>query len=167
MKWWVYLILILLLGLIVFVVCLVVNFRNSVVNRKENIEQAKSRIRILKAKYLQVLRKVGTTQKDSNDAQGGAYYTANKNGGGRFIGGAIGAVDSNFEEVGKLVVSLANEYQSAQQNLNNLVNKYNVYITAFPRIILTKIFGFKKEEYIDSENLDESTRLSGFDEDDI
>lgn len=121
----------------------------------------------LKAKYLQVLRKVGTTQKDSNDAQGGAYYAANRNGGGRFIGGAIGAVDSNFEEVGKLVVSLANEYQSAQQSLNELVNRYNVYITAFPRIILTKIFGYKKENYVDSGNLAASTKLSGFDDKDI
>ena len=165
MKWWGYLILLLVIA--GFLAYYLMRFRNKVVNQKEGIEKAKSRVRILKAKYLQVLRKVGTTQKDANDAQGGAYYTANRNGGGRFIGGAIGSVDSNFEEVGKLVVSLANEYQSAQQSLNELVNRYNVYITAFPRVILTRIFGFKKEEYIDSENLNESTRLSGFDEDDI
>lgn len=167
MKWWVYLILIVILGLIVCTVYWLINFRNTAVRQRECIETAKSRVRILKAKYLQVLRKVGTTQKESNDAQGGAYFTANKNGGGKFIGGAIGSVDSNFEEVGKLVVSLANEYQSAQQNLNELVNRYNVYITTFPRVILTKIFGFKKEEYVDSGNLSESTKLSGFDEHDI
>ena len=165
MKWWGYLILLLVIA--GFLAYYLMRFRNKVVNQKEDIEKAKSRVRILKAKYLQVLRKVGTTQKDSNDAQGGAYYAANRNGGGRFIGGAIGAVDSNFEEVGKLVVSLANEYQSAQQNLNELVNRYNVYITAFPRIILTKIFGYKKENYVDSGNLAASTKLSGFDDKDI
>lgn len=93
MKWWGYLILLLVIA--GFLTYYLMKFRNKVVNQKEDIEKAKSRVRILKAKYLQVLRKVGTTQKDSNDAQGGAYYTANKNGGGRFIGGAIGAVDSN------------------------------------------------------------------------
>ena len=148
MKWWGYLILLLVIA--GFLTYYLMKFRNKVVNKKEDIEKAKSRVRILKAKYLQVLRKVGTTQKDSNDAQGGAYYAANRNGGGRFIGGAIGAVDSNFEEVGKLVVSLASEYQFAQQNLNELINYYNLYITSFPRLILAKIFGYKKENYIDS-----------------
>lgn len=130
-------------------------------------KKAKSRVRILKAKYLQVLRKVGTTQFDANNAQGGAYFMANRNGGGRFIGGAIGAVDSNFEEAGNLVISLADEYQNAQQSLNELINEYNVYITAFPRVIFTKILGYSKEDYIDSENLDASTKLSGFDDSDI
>lgn len=165
MKWWGYLILFFVIaGLFGF---WVLRFRNRVVRQKESIENAKSRVRILKAKYLQVLRKVGTTQKESNEAQGGAYYMANRNGGVRLIGGAMGAVDSKFEEVGKLVVTLANEYQSAQQTLNELVNRYNVYLTVFPRIILTKMFGFKKENYVDSGNLSASTKLSGFDDKDI
>lgn len=90
-----------------------------------------------------------------------------QNGGGRFIGGAFGGIDSNFEEAGKLVVSLASEYQFAQQNLNELINYYNLYITSFPRLILAKIFGYKKENYIDSGNLAASTELQGFDDKDI
>lgn len=142
-------------------------FKNKVVNKKENIDKAKSSIRIIKAKYLQVLRKVGTTQKEVTEAQGNAYGIANLNGAGAFIGGAIGEIDSNFEAAGELVISLAKEYESAQQKLNTLVNEYNVYITLFPQSILAKIFKCKKEEYIDSDNLDLSTRLNGFDETDI
>ena len=165
MKWWIYPILaVLLAGLILIRLA---RFRNKVVRQKEGIENAKSRVRILKAKYLQVLRKVGTTQKVSNDAQGEAYSVANGNGSGSFIGGAFGSLDSNFEEAGKLVVSLANEYQAAQQALNELVNQYNIYITAFPRVILAKLFRYKREVYVDSDNLDASTKLSGFDEEDI
>lgn len=167
MKWYLVLIIVIAVGLVVFFPIALIIFRNKVIRQKESIENAKSHVRILKAKYLQVLRKVGTTQRESNDAHGSAYYTANKNGAGRFIGGAIGPLDSNFEEATGLVVSLANDYQSAQQRLNDLVNGYNVYITAFPRIILTKILGFKKESYVDSGNLSLSTKISGFDDNDI
>lgn len=163
--WWLFLILFLIVaGGIIF---LLVWFRNKVIEQKENIEKAKSRVRISKAKYLQVLRKVGATQEVANKAQGGAYYAANRGGSGRFIGGAFGGINSNFEEVGKLVVSLASEYQFAQQNLNELINDYNLYITSFPRLILAKIFGYKKENYVDSGNLAASTKLQGFDDKDI
>ncbi len=79
----------------------------------------------------------------------------------------MGGINSNFEEAGSLVVSLANEYQSAQKNLNELVNKYNVYISSFPRVILAKTFKYKKANYVDAANLTASTKLSGFDEKDI
>lgn len=167
MKWWGVLLLIFLFVGIVSFIAKLIRFRNDITRQKENIEKAKSRIRILKAKYQQVLRKVGTTQKNANDAQGGAYYTANKNGAGRLIGGALGAINSNFEEVSDLVESLAGEYQSAQQNYNELVNRYNVNITAFPDILFAKIFGYRKEKYIDFGNLTASTKLIGFDEDDV
>ena len=88
MKWWGYLILLLVIA--GFLAYYLTRFRNKVVNQKEDIEKAKSRVRILKAKYLQVLRKVGTTQKDSNDAQGGAYYTANRNGARRVLNATAG-----------------------------------------------------------------------------
>lgn len=165
MKWWGYLILV-SIPLLILGIC-ILRFLNNVVHKQEDIDEAKSHVRISKAKYLQVLRKVGTTQRESNDAQGSGYYIANRNGGGRLIGGAIGPIDSNFEGAGNLVVSLANEYQSAQQRLNQLVNAYNIYVGTFPRIILAKIFRVKPEDYVDSGNLDASTKLSGFDDDDI
>ena len=83
------------------------------------------------------------------------------------MGGAIGPIDSSFEKAGNLVVSFVNECQSAQQRLNNLVNAYNVCVGTFPRIILAKIFRLKLEDYVDSENLGASTRLSGLDDDDL
>ena len=142
-------------------------FRNKVIRLRESIKNAMSMVRIAKAKYLQVLRKVDTTQRGATNAQGDAYRNANHASNGRLIGGAIGGINSNFEEAGILVVSLANEYQSAQKNLNELVNKYNVYISSFPRVILSKAFKYKKANYVDAANLMASTRLSGFDEKDI
>ena len=142
-------------------------FRNKVISLRESIKNAMSMVRIAKAKYLQVLRKVDTAQRGATNAQGDAYRNANHTSNGRLIGGAIGGINSNFEEAGSLVVSLANEYQSAQKNLNELVNKYNVYISSFPRVILSKAFKYKKANYVDAANLMASTRLSGFDEKDI
>ena len=138
-------------------------FRNKVIRLRESIKNAMRMVRIAKAKYLQVLRKVDTTQRGATNAQGDAYRNANHASNGRLIGG----INSNFEEAGILVVSLANEYQSAQKNLNELVNKYNVYISSFPRVILSKAFKYKKANYVDAANLMASTRLSGFDEKDI
>ena len=158
---WVYVV----IGLLLLIA--LIRFRNKVVNMKENISGAKSQVRILKAKYLQVLRKGGTSQRESNASQGEAYERANWNGSRILIGGAIGAIDTDFEEVGDLVVSLASELQEAQQKLNDLVGNYNRYIIAFPRIIFTMILRYKKENYVDSENLAASTKLTGFDDEDI
>ena len=83
------------------------------------------------------------------------------------MSGAFGDIDSNFDTISQLVLSLASEYQSAQQSLNDKIKWYNLYLTKFPRIILTKIFRYKKENYIDYDNLNESTKLAGFNEDDI
>ena len=54
MKWCSYLILFLVIARLL--ANYLMQFRNKVVNQKEDIEKAKSRVRILKAKYLQVLR---------------------------------------------------------------------------------------------------------------
>ncbi len=142
-------------------------FRNKVIRLRESIKNAMSMVRIAKAKYLQVLRKVDTAQRGATNAQGDAYRNANHTSNGRLIGGAIGGINSNFEEAGSLVVSLANEYHSAQKNLNELVKKYNVYISSFPRVILLKAFKYKKANYVDAANLMASTKLSGFDEKDV
>lgn len=64
-------------------------------------------------------------------------------------------------------MTLADDYQAAQQSLNELVNDYNVYITTFPRVIFAKLFRYQKEKYVDSANLDASTELRGFDDNDI
>lgn len=62
---------------------------------------------------------------------------------------------------------MANAYQEAQLKLNGLVNDYNQYINEFPNVLLKLIFRFKNAKYIDSQNLDSSTKLSGFDDNDI
>ena len=153
-------------SMIAFSIALMIYY-NHITRMKEKIKTQKSKIRILKAKYLQVLRKVGTTQATSNASHGNAYASANRNGAGVLIGGAIGSITSNFEEASDLVVQLAEEYADAQQELNRLVEAYNAMIAVFPKIILAKILRLKKEEYVDAENIEESTKLQGFDETDI
>ncbi len=156
------------LSICIIILIRAISFRNTVIQKIEAIKLAKSKVRISKAKYLQVLRKIGTTQNESNISQGSAYFSANAAGKtGEFIGGAIGQIDSNFEATSDLVVTLADEYQTVQDALNRLVNQYNVYISSFPRVIFTKMFHYTKEEYIDNEKLSESTKLQGFEENDI
>lgn len=155
-----------ILVVVVFVV-LPIKFCNTVLRKKEEIEKAKSRVRIAKAKYLQVLRKMGTTQQEAYDAHGGAYNKANSGRAGYFISGAIGNIESEFDKTQQVVLTLADDYQAAQQSLNELVNDYNVYITTFPRVIFAKLFRYQKEKYVDSANLDASTELRGFDDNDI
>ncbi len=52
-------------------------FRNKVIRLRESIKNAMSMVRIAKAKYLQVLRKVDTAQRGATNAQGDAYRSAN------------------------------------------------------------------------------------------
>lgn len=143
-----------------------IKFRNNAIKQKEEIESLKSKVRVVKAKYLNVLKNAINTQNEANNSQGNAYGVANLGGSGRFIGGASGSIN-NFGNATDLVTSLANEYQYAQDSLNYAINKYNIYITCFPYNILANIFKFAKEGYIDSDNLNLSTSLNGFDENEI
>ena len=161
---WFFLIIFLIL-VIAFLVYLI-KFRNSCVYQLERIESQKSNIRILKAKYLNVLSKTLDTNNSVNKSLGAAYGVANASGAGRFIGGARGEID-NFEDSTNIVYKLANEFHQAQNALNNSVNTYNNYISKFPSNLLAKMLKFTKEEYIDSENLELSMSLSGFDEEDL
>jgi len=146
----------------------IIGFRNMVIRKRENIRDAQSNVRIAKAKYLQVLRKTGTATIDADSSQGNAYKVANSSyQGGRLIGGATGKISSHFTLAGNLVLSLADAYQNSQLELNKLVNDYNQYINEFPNVILKTIFRFKNAKYIDSQNLDSSTKLAGFDDNDI
>lgn len=168
MKWWGWILLILgFIGLCWFL-GRIIDFRNVVIRKREDIRKAQSNVRIAKAKYLQVLRKTGTASNEADSSQGNAYKTANSSfQGGRFIGGAVGNISSHFASAGDFVLSLANAYQEAQLKLNGLVNDYNQYINEFPNVLLKLIFRFKNAKYIDSQNLDSSTKLSGFDDNDI
>lgn len=58
-------------------------FRNKVIRLRESIKNVMSMVRIAKAKYLQVLRKVDTAQRGTINAQGDAYRNANHTGNGR------------------------------------------------------------------------------------
>ena len=158
--------------LILFVILLIVflvyaiKFRNSCVLKLEDIESLKSNIRVIEAKYLNVLKKSLNTSESVNKSLGSAYGVANTSGCGRFIGGASGSIDS-FGDSTNLVFKLANEYQRAQDLLNSAIKKYNSSISTFPSNIIAKMFKFKKQEYIDSAKLNLSMSLKGFDEDDL
>ena len=157
-------ILLIILGIVFLVWSL--KFKNNVTLKKENIDSLKSDVRVVKAKYLNVLGKTIDTHESVNSSQGSAYREANSNGAGTFIGGARGSID-NFDRASQIVYNLANEYQRAQGSLNYAIKQYNTYISLFPNSILTHMFHYEKEEYIDSENLNLSTDLNGFNENDL
>ena len=161
-------ILVIILVIISLLTFFLITYRNKVVKIKEEIENAKSKIRIIKAKYLQVLRKTTETQKISLKTQSEAYNGAvNNTHQGQMIGGAFGKINDNFDDSSSLVVNLAEEYSSAQVKLNALIKEYNVMITVFPKSIFARILKYKKEEYVDSDNLEKSKTLQGFDDKDI
>lgn len=166
MKWYGYVIIgVIVVLLLAFLVCLI-KFSNNVKYQKEQIKNSKSDVRIAKAKYLQVLRKVIQTQDDATDSQGRAYRKANGSNIG-FINGAIGGIDSNFYESSELVADLADQLQDCQRTLNRNINLYNTYISTFPCSFLNLFLRYKKEEYVDSENLEESTKINGMGNEDI
>lgn len=168
MKWWGWILLVLGFIALCWLIGWIIGFRNTVIRKREDIRDAQSNVRIAKAKYLQVLRKTGTTTADADSSQGNAYKNANSSyQGGKLIGGAVGNISSHFTPAGNLVLSLADAYQQAQLKLNGLVNDYNQYINEFPNVLLKMMFRFKNAKYIDSQNLDSSTKLSGFDDNDI
>lgn len=140
-------------------------YRNRVLVLKDLINQTKSKVRVLKAKYLQVLKKVENMQKSSINTQSEAYKNAVVEGVGTMVGGAVGRIDDSLESSSKIIEQLANDYTEAQNELNRIINLYNKEILVFPKSIYASILGYKREQYIDEDNIDKSTVIKEFEDD--
>ena len=145
-----------LLYVIVIQIIPLLRFRNHVLRIKERINEAKSKIRIVKAKYLQVIRKTSTVNQDATTVMANAYK---KGGKGSQISGAVGSISNNFTNSADIVLALAEEYEERQIALNELITEHNVVIKKFPNIIYAKILRYKIEPHIDFENLNEAYKL--------
>lgn len=127
-------------------------FKNRVFVFHEDIKRAKSRVRVTQNKYVKAIR-------NTNEA---LKLNANNPGAGHFWNGDMGSAvkyDSNID----FVSQLAEEYERAQNALNNLVNEYNNYIGTFPNSVLASIFKYTPESYIDEDNFEQSISLAGID----
>ena len=153
--------------IILFIVLLItfLKYRNKVLLLKDRINQTKSRVRVAKAKYLQVLKKVEVFQKNSLNSQSEAYKNAIVEGVGVAVGGAVGKIDDSLQSSSEIIEQLANNYAEAQNELNRIINLYNKEILVFPKTIYAAILGYKREQYIDEENIDKSMVIKEFEDD--
>lgn len=140
-------------------------YKNKVMILKDRIDQSKSKVRVLKAKYLQVLKKVENMQKNSLNSQSEAYKNAVVEGVGVAVGGAVGKIDDSLQSSSIIIEQLANDYAEAQNELNRFINLYNKEILVFPKSIYASILGYKREQYIDEENIDKSMVIKEFEDD--
>ena len=137
----------------VFVISKLIAFKNIVTGFQERIKKAKSDVRLAQNKYVKALR--NTEGALAAGAEIGVQT-------GVLMGdvGAASKYDTNTE----LVCSLANAYERAQNTLNETISNYNKYISIFPNLIYAKILRYKREAYIDEQNLDKTMMLNGIDE---
>ena len=163
---WYHVALILFALFIVFMIFLI-RYKNKIVAIKEDINLAKSSIRIAKAKYVQVMNKTLTMHDKASSVEGEYMESVTAGNGIKSVLGNL-SMNPNYKDSMELIRRLADEYQKAQDRLNNLVNRYNREISLFPKTIFAKLLRYKKEEYIDNENLQLSSNLSdNIDEEDL
>ena len=153
---WILFLIIFLALVIVFIVTLF-KYKNKVLDIKDEMQRAKSKIRIVKAKYVQVMNKTQAMHGKASGTEGEFYEKAY---GGNGISIFEGRMNQNYKDSIGLIEKLAGEYQQAQDFLNEIVRVYNHEISMFPKSIYAAILGFKKENYIDSDNLELSSNLS-------
>ena len=146
-------ILIAIVALAIWLGVALLKFRNNALVYKEKIKKAKSHVRVAQNKYVKSLK----------NTAGALELNTNTDGGVGLWSGDMGAA-AKYGTNTELVRSLAESYEQAQNLLNELISQYNFFISKFPNLIFAAILRYKKENYIDEENLDMSTSLSGIDE---
>ena len=132
---------------------LFISYRNEALIKQERISEAKSAVRVKKAKYLQVMKKSNQMNTSAAEATRGMYE-----GIGSILRDSRG--NENYGISVDLVAKLATEYENAQLELNTLIKEWNEFISKFPNFIYSSILKHQKEAYVDSERLNMSTSLS-------
>lgn len=150
--------------LFVFIVGLL-KFRSNIILQEEEIEKLKSNIRLIKAKYVQTIKKGTKEVKEfsRNDARIMNNTSTTFAGFVRGQGVSLDVNESHAQAIG-MIEKLAQQYITIQQKLNEAIEKYNVYISKTINLIYTGIFKRKKMKYIDQDNLKKSLELSEIDD---
>lgn len=139
--------------------------RNLFVLLYSDIENAKSQVQTAKAKCLEVEKKslglAGKAQEnDRKEIQNvmGTMGTINAS-----DLHAIGELHPDFKDKfgtgSELSHVLYSEYRDAQTRLNEAITAYNMAIAVFPQNIAAMIWGYKKEDLIGQENLEDAKKL--------
>lgn len=136
-----------------FFVSKLIAFKNKGTAYQEKIKKAKSDVRLAQNKYVKALR-------NTEGALGVGAENVAQTG---MVMGDIGSA-SKYDTNTELVCSLANAYERAQNILNDIISQYNNYISIFPNLIYAKVLRYKREAYIDEQNLDKTMMLNGIDE---
>ena len=131
--------------------------------RQEDINAQKSKVRIAKQKYLTAMGNVQFQSGANAQNVGAAVSTGNSVGRGLFSG-ATGALDKVWGNSASIVTGLASEYERALTKLTDMIGDYNAVIGSFPTLIIAGICRFKREKFVDEDNLEKSTVIQGFDD---
>lgn len=149
--------------LFIFIVGLL-KFRSNIILQEEEIEKLKSNIRLIKAKYVQTIKKGTKEVKEfsRNDARIMNNVASTFTGFVKGQGVSLDVNESHAQAIG-MIEKLSHQYITIQQKLNESIEKYNVYISKTINLIYTAIFKRKKMKYIDQDNLDKSLELADID----
>ena len=134
-------------------------FKGKAVGYQERLKKAKSLVRIEQNRYLKTVKNAAANQNDvanHGESCGSVGY----------MNGDIGSA-YKYGTGSNMISTLASAYRNAQEQLNEVIMDYNVFIGKFPNKIFAAMCGLSKEEYIDEENLDSTTTLSELDIDSI
>ena len=147
---WIFLIIVIVILLISLLIFLLVK-RNVLIVYRLKVDEAKSDVRIAKHKYLTSLKKL-QSQEENRKGKNNTYGFT---------------VKGEYEVTANYVAELAENLETAQLILTNIIREYNELISTFPMNILAKIFKFKKEKFVDQDRLEKSIELNNFDDEEL
>lgn len=149
-----------------FFVYWLVKERNVLLKAREDVNKAKSNVRIAKAKFLTTIRIANETDTAHMKRASEAIANATRNNEILFRS-ATGDLSGSLGTGSESLMKLSDNYSRALEALSSAICSYNTLVSQFPMIVAARILGFEREKTVDEENIDESTILRGFDNDQL
>lgn len=151
--------------IIIAVTIYIIKKRNLFVLLYSDIENAKSQVQTAKAKCLEIEQKsiglAGKAQENDRKEIQNVMDTMGTINASDLQ--AIGQLHPDFKDKfgtgAGLSHILYSEYRDAQTKLNEAITVYNMAVTVFPQNLAAMILGYKKEDLIDQENLEDAKEL--------
>ncbi len=176
-----------LIGAVIAFVCWLISLYNSMVKRKNHVEDGWSGIDVqLKRRHnlipnlVKTVKKYASHEKDvmesvtklRNVSANTKETSANQE---QLISNALSGLmvqveaypelkaDANFRDLQKQLSDLETEIQYARRYFNGAVREYNTLIQSFPAVLIAQKFGFQEAEFLELDDNDAGRKAPNVD----
>ncbi len=140
-----------------------IRFRDNSIRLKQQINKLLSKIRLLKAKYVQTLNKTSERLEMSSNNSSKvlrSHTQAPFTGNFTLAKGVSLDINQMDEYATQQVNKLSDALLSSQKELNEKIQEYNLYITKTSHLVYKAILKYKTMDYIDADRLEKGLELS-------